>query len=204
MSIIHSSRPASVGEIAAEMDRRGAVIESLEAALSAKDAALSSQSLIIKNAALSSGASEIAGPVATSLSEARDTAILPGGQDCATALSEAREEIERLKGLLHANGKPRFNEAMRRVEAAEHEARVHSDAADGYRDELLSLRASLRKGAEEIEVTDEMIEAGKEAANGWTDRYMDGAEFVNWDEALPDIFRRMLALVSGSREDGDG
>lgn len=57
-------------------------------------------SLIIENAALSSGASEIAGPVATSLSEARAAPeILPGGKDCATALSEAREEIERLKKL---------------------------------------------------------------------------------------------------------
>lgn len=74
--------------------------------------------------------------------------------------------------------------------------------ADAPSNPPLSDLSSLRKGAEEIEVTDEMIEAGKEAANGWTDRYMDGAEFVNWDEALPEIFRRMLALVSGSREDG--
>lgn len=74
-----------------------------------------------------------------------------------------------------------------------------ADATNDPADPDLS---SLRKGAEDIEVTDEMIEAGKEAANGWTDRYMDGAEFVNWDEALPEIFRRMLDLVSGSREDG--
>lgn len=38
-----------------------------------------------------------------------------------TELAEAREEIERLKGLLNANGKPRFNEAMRRLEKAERE-----------------------------------------------------------------------------------
>ena len=63
--------------------------------------ALSSQSLSTENAALSSGVqSEIAGPVATSLSEARAAPeILPGCQDYATALSEAREEIERLKKL---------------------------------------------------------------------------------------------------------
>lgn len=56
--------------------------------------------------------------------------------------------------------------------------------------------ASGRVDAVAVEVTDEMIEAGKEAANGWTDRYMDGAEFVRWDDALPDIFRRMLELAS--------
>lgn len=50
MSVVHSSRPASVDEIAAEMDRRGAVIEKLEAALAAKDAALSCQSLSLSEA----------------------------------------------------------------------------------------------------------------------------------------------------------
>lgn len=90
-------------------------------------------------------------------------------------------------------------EAMARARSVLENGKARlADAPSNPSDPSLS---SLRKGAEEIEVTDEMIEAGKEAANGWTDRYMDGAEFVNWDEALPDIFRRMLALVSGSREE---
>lgn len=38
MTVIHSNRQATTDEIAAEMDRRGAVIEGLEAALAAKDA----------------------------------------------------------------------------------------------------------------------------------------------------------------------
>lgn len=162
--------------------------------------ALSSQSLIIENAALSSGASEIAGQRQLASDKEVATEILPGGQDCATALSEAREEIERLREALRKIlwlRPPSFN-------APKNKAATQMEII--ARDALENGTAGLAdaKGAEEIEVTDEMIEAGKEAANGWTDRYMDGAEFVNWDEALPEIFRRMLALVSGSREDGDG
>lgn len=48
------------------------------------------------------------------------------------SLSEAREEIERLKGLLHANGKPRFNEAMRRLEVAELALKPFAEFADVY------------------------------------------------------------------------
>lgn len=90
--------------------------------------ALSSQSLIIKNAALSSGASEIAGRSQLSLSEARAAPeILPDGQDCATALSEAREEIERLTTCLakananHEEFERRYYLESDRVEVAEAE-----------------------------------------------------------------------------------
>lgn len=146
------------------------------------------------------------------------------------SLSEAREEIERLRGLLNANGKPRFNEAMRRLEAAEHEARVHSDAADGYRDELLSLRASLRKGAEvavkplvwnEYETEGEVDRWDAETALGSfyeistefdgysvsNDQVHSYQRFYTPDEAKAfaqsDYEARIRsALVSGSREDG--
>jgi len=39
MSVVHTSRPAGIAEIAAEMDRRGTVIEGLEARLNALVAA---------------------------------------------------------------------------------------------------------------------------------------------------------------------
>lgn len=45
----------------------------------------------------------------------------------------------------------------------------------------------------ETVVTETMIEAGHEAARAWTDRYMDGSEFVNWQQGLPDIYRAMLS-----------
>lgn len=66
--------------------------------------ALSSQSLIIENAALSIGASEIAGPVATSLSEARALAeaqqngnrfALSQWTKCELRLKEAEEGHQR-------------------------------------------------------------------------------------------------------------
>lgn len=126
------------------------------------------------------------------------------------ALKPFAKVAERYDGVEHVRRQPALEahlfditiDHLRRAKSALENRKA--DLADATNDPASSDLSSLRKGAEEIEVTDEMIEAGKEAANGWTDRYMDGAEFVNWDEALPDIFRRMLALVSGSREDGDG
>lgn len=50
------------------------------------------------------------------------------------------------------------------------------------------------------EVTEAMIEAGHEAALAWTDRYMDGAEFVNWQQGLPDIYRAMIDAAGGRDE----
>jgi hypothetical protein len=40
MSVVHSARQASIDEIAAEMDRRGEVIEKLEASLKLAETAL--------------------------------------------------------------------------------------------------------------------------------------------------------------------
>ncbi len=57
-------------------------------------------------------------------------------------------------------------------------------------------RSALSPGSTgETEVTEAMVEAGHETARAWTDRYMDGSEFVNWQQGLPDIYRAMLSAA---------
>ncbi|SKB96591.1 hypothetical protein SAMN05660750_03294 [Bosea thiooxidans] len=108
-----------------------------------------------------------------------------------TELAEAREEIERLKGLLNANGKPRFNEAMRRLEKAERE-RDEAMAALREKEEahLSGLASDI---AREIEAHDLF-----DCPEGTT--YVRAAQAIA--DRLVERFGRAISVppVSGSRE----
>lgn len=104
-----------------------------------------------------------------------------------TELAEAREEIERLKGLLNANGKPRFNEAMRRLEKAERE-----------RDEAM---AALREKEERVKTLESAISwALGEGDSDFGDHKPDNARPFWWRTELRARSVLSSGQHSGSRE----
>lgn len=118
--------------------------------------------------------------------------------DHATAMAELaslRERLAKAEGLLHANGTPRFNEAMRRADAAEARALLAESKfaeANRYVNELVDAKATIAKQAQEIA---EMREALRELI-GLIGRVMaPGYDNIALQEA------RSLSNTKGSEDD---